>query len=181
MDGSFSGAFTDGGLPISVDVTSASPHESKLAEEECLLKTGERLNGTTSLLFWSNVLLPALAWGVFSSWVIYEFLISWSTFYITLLSCAVAVISIPVVYPRLEVLSLSLLAQFLPAVATCFLFLNGQQGLAFGIFFFAFAVLLLRVGLQQHRAFWQNLKNANKIEAVVNASARRHCVAEFRK
>jgi hypothetical protein len=133
------------------------------------------------LLFWSNVLLPALAWGVFSSWVIYEFLISWSTFYITLLSCAVAVISIPVVYPRLEVLSLSLLAQFLPAVATCFLFLNGQQGLAFGIFFFAFAVLLLRVGLQQHRAFWQNLKNANKIEAVVNASARRHCVAEFRK
>ena len=40
-----------------------------------------------SILFWANVVLPALAWGGFSSWVIYEFLISWSTFYITLLSC----------------------------------------------------------------------------------------------
>ncbi|NQZ01740.1 MAG: sensor histidine kinase [Bdellovibrionales bacterium] len=122
-----------------------------------------------SILFWANVVLPALAWGGFSSWVIYEFLISWSTFYITLLSCVVAVISIPVVYPRLEVLSGALVAQFLPPVVTCFLFLNGQQGMAFGLFFLAFGVLLFRVGLHQNRTFWENLKNTNKIEAVVDA------------
>ncbi|MEO0335572.1 MAG: hypothetical protein AAF202_04230, partial [Pseudomonadota bacterium] len=120
-------------------------------------------------LFWVSISLPALVWGGFSSWVVYEYLISWTTFYVILVSCVVAVMSTPVLFPRLSALGVVLSLQLIPPVMTSLLFLNGQQGLAFAVFFVVFALLLFRLGLQQNTSFWENLKNTNKIEAVMDA------------
>lgn len=122
-----------------------------------------------SYLFWASLASISLLWGCFTSWVIYEHLISWSTFFVVLISCSVSVNYLAILYPRMELLSTMTSLNLLPPILTCVLFLPGQQGSSFGIFFAAFAGLLLRVGKKQNLSYWENLRSNNRMMAMVES------------
>ena len=115
------------------------------------------------------LIVSATTWGLFTSYVIYDFLISWSTFFVALICCAVAVGYLAILQSQLALLTASLTVHLIPPVLTCALLLPGQNGLSFSVFFAAFWGLLLKIGYKQNQVFWQNIKTSNKINAIVDA------------
>lgn len=120
-------------------------------------------------LFKAGFHLAALTWGVFAALTITYFELGWVSFFVLLVTVAIASAKVPILAPNFGLLRTHLLYIFLPSLVANLLFVGGLRGSALAVFFGAFFVLLYVQGRLQNSEYWDAIRNSARLHAMIDA------------
>lgn len=120
-------------------------------------------------LFKAGFHLAALTWGIFAALTIVYFELGWVSFFVLLVTVAIASAKVPILAPNFNLLRTHLIYIFIPSLAANVLFVGGLKGSALAVFFGAFFVLLYVQGRLQSWEYWAAIRDSARLQAMIDA------------
>ena len=114
-------------------------------------------------------ILNAIGWGLLCAFVVARFGLSWTSFFVLLLTAGLAAAFPSVQAPSIRMALLNLGLILVPAILVNFWVLGGLQGAAIGFLLLSYLVLLGLQSLAQYRQYWRADKSSKRIAAVFDA------------
>ena len=111
----------------------------------------------------------AIFWGSLCFYSVIKFELGWTSFFITLVTCAIAAGEASTFAPKFSLLVKLLLIVLLPSILINFMLVSGMRGFAIGGFLFGFLVYLFIEGRFQFTEYWSKLRQNARLNAVIDA------------
>lgn len=113
-------------------------------------------------------LVSLAAWGGYSAFALSHFAISWTTFYVMLVTMALALFQISIFSPRQRYLVISLLVLLLPGLIAHTLVFTGIHAAAIFGFIITYSLALVIIGKKLNSEFWVQASDQNRLRTIIN-------------
>lgn len=140
------------------------------------LVLGGAIKGKSTVLpTWKRLGLEAglhlmpLMWGLFCSWILVKYSLSWTSFFVTLVTLALAAGQILLLAPHITYLFWGTILLIGPPLITCFVQIPGQQGMAIGLFFLFYGGFVWTIGRKQNAQYWERMLSSTRTKAIIDA------------
>ncbi|MBT4761735.1 MAG: HAMP domain-containing histidine kinase [Bdellovibrionaceae bacterium] len=122
-----------------------------------------------SYLFIGGTVISGITWGLFSSYVLFNFELSWTSFFIILIIVALAASQVANLASQFKFFVIYTFALILPSIIGNFIFIGKLQGGAIGLFFTSYMFMLVWLGKTLNEQFWKAKQGNSRISAMVDA------------